>query len=148
MHPIARNFLAVLLGLVLGSMVNMALVMVSGHIIPPPEGADTSTMEGLQAAIPLFEPKHFIFPFLAHALGVVVAAYLVTVIAASRHFVLAMTAGGIFLLGGIANVMMLPSPMWFNVLDLVGAYIPMAWIGWRIGRKLDEPKEGADNISG
>jgi hypothetical protein len=37
------------------------------------------------------------------------------------------------LAGGITNVVLLPSPMWFNALDLLGAYIPMGWIGWKIG---------------
>jgi hypothetical protein len=27
---------------------------------------------------------------------------------------------------------MLPAPMWFNVVDLVGAYLPMAWLGGRL----------------
>jgi len=35
----------------------------------------------------------------------------------------------VLLVGGIVNVFMLPSPAWFTVLDLVGAYIPMGWLG-------------------
>jgi hypothetical protein len=58
----------------LGSIVNMALIMLSGKVIPPPTGADVTTMEGLRAALHLFEPKHFIFPFLAHAVGTFVGA--------------------------------------------------------------------------
>src|SRR5690606_40538131 len=73
-----RNILAVISGLVIGSLVNMALIMVSGKIIPLPEGIDNQTTEGLAAGIHLFEPKHFIFPFLAHALGTFVGAFLAT----------------------------------------------------------------------
>ena len=43
--------------------------MMSSSIISPPKGVDVTTMEGLKAYLHLFEPKHFIFPFLAHALG-------------------------------------------------------------------------------
>ncbi len=39
-------------------------------------GADVTTTEGLRAALPLFEPKHFIMPFLAQALGTFTAAYI------------------------------------------------------------------------
>ena len=67
MNPILRNILAVIAGIVIGSVVNMSLITVSGSIIPPPEGTDLSTQEGLQAAMPFFEPKHFIFPFLQWA---------------------------------------------------------------------------------
>lgn len=43
-----------------------------------------------------------------------------------------MVIGGLFLLGGIAMIFVLPSPTWYTMLDLVGAYIPMAWIGWKL----------------
>ena len=69
MNPIIRNSFALLVGLFIGGMLNMSLIIISGDIIPPPEGADVTTMEGLKAAMHLFEPKHFIMPFLAHALG-------------------------------------------------------------------------------
>ena len=68
MPKFLRIVLAVVAGLVLGSVVNMALIMVSGKVIPPPAGADVSTMEGLKASLHLFEARHFVFPFLAHAL--------------------------------------------------------------------------------
>ncbi len=37
-----------------------------------------------------------------------------------------------FLAGGIANVLMLPSPTWFIILDLVVAYIPMGYLGAKL----------------
>lgn len=45
---------------------------------------------------------------------------------------LALGVGAFFLLGGISMVVSLPSTMWFNALDFLGAYIPMGWIGWKI----------------
>lgn len=62
MNPILKNILAVIAGFVVGSVVNMCLIMVSGSVIPPPAGADVKTMEGLQASMHLFEPKHFVMP--------------------------------------------------------------------------------------
>ena len=46
-----RVVLAVLLGIVVGSVVNMALMTVSGKVIAPPVGADVTTTEGLKAAM-------------------------------------------------------------------------------------------------
>ena len=135
MNPILRNILAVVAGLVVGSTVNMALVTVGPMIIPPPEGADVTTMEGLLESIHLFEPQHFIMPFLAHALGTLVGAWLAAMIAATHKSKFALGIGAFFLIGGIMNVFMLPSPMWFNALDLVVAYIPMGWLGGRLGSK-------------
>lgn len=113
----------------------MGLIMVSGTVIPPPEGADVKTMEGLKASMHLFEPRHFIFPLLAHALGTLVAAFLAAKFAASKKRTFALVVGVMFLAGGTANVFMLPSPVWFNILDLVTAYLPMAWLGGKIATK-------------
>jgi uncharacterized membrane protein YqgA involved in biofilm formation len=135
MKNILRNILAVVLGLFVGATVNMGLITISGSIIPPPEGADTTTMEGLKAAMELFEIKHFIFPFLAHALGTLVGALLASLIAASHQLKLALVIGVFFLIGGITMVLSVPSPVWFSILDLGFAYIPMAWIGWKITGK-------------
>ena len=135
MKPIIRNILAVVAGLVLGSVVNMGLIMVSGKVIPPPAGADVTTIEGLQDSIPLFEPKHFLFPFLAHALGTLTGAFVAAMLASSRKVALALVVGFLFMAGGLTNVFMLPSPMWFNVVDLLGAYIPMAWVGGKLAAR-------------
>lgn len=135
MHPILRNILAVLAGLAIGSIVNMGLITAGGSLIPPPAGADTGTTEGLKAAMHLFEAKHFLFPFLAHALGTFVGAAVAARLAASRQLSLAMVIGAAFFAGGLAMVLMLPSPLWFDALDLGIAYIPMAWLGWRLAAR-------------
>ncbi len=134
-NSILRNILAILVGISLGSSVNMAIIMISGKIIPPPNGADVTTMEGLTASIHLFEPKHFIMPFLAHALGTLVGAFLAGLIAASYKLRFALAIGVIFLLGGVANIFMLPGPIWFDVVDVLFAYLPMAYLGAKISIK-------------
>src|SRR5690606_26595529 len=117
MSPILKNILAVVAGLVIGSVVNMALISISGSIIPPPNGADITTTEGLKATMHLFEPKHFIFPFLAHALGTFAGALVAAAIAASHKMRFAIAIGVFFLLGGIASIFMLPSPLWYTIVD-------------------------------
>ena len=136
MNSKIRNVLAVIVGLIAGSAVNMGLVMVGAQIIPPPAGVDVTNVESIKASIHLFESKHFIVPFLAHALGTLVGAYVTVIIAAAYRLTLGLVIGVFFLLGGITNAFMLPSPVWFIVVDLVGAYVPMAWIGAKLTRKV------------
>ncbi|MFK8020437.1 MAG: hypothetical protein AB8B86_11745 [Pseudomonadales bacterium] len=133
MKVVALNTLALVVGLALGSAVNMALITIGPQLIPPPDGADVTTMEGLSETMHLFAPKHFLFPFLAHALGTLVGAYLAYLIASSRKQSMSFLVGGFFLVGGISSVFMLPSPIWFNASDLLLAYIPMAWLGIKLG---------------
>ncbi|TGN08427.1 hypothetical protein [Leptospira ilyithenensis] len=132
MNPIIKNILAVILGFIVGSAVNMGIITTSGNIIPPPDGADVTTMEGLKASIHLFQPKHFILPFLAHALGTFTGALVAAIIATNHKVKFALGIGVLFLAGGIANILMLPSPIWFTVLDLAGAYIPMGYIAGKL----------------
>jgi len=134
MNPIVRNIIAVIAGAFLGGVVNMGIITVSGSIIPPPSGADVTTTEGLKESIHLFKPINFLMPFLAHALGSLVGAFLAALIAASHKMKLALAIGFLFLFGGVSMVFMVPSPTWFNFLDLIIAYIPMAWIGGKLAR--------------
>jgi len=66
MPNLLRNVLAILAGLVIGGTVNMAIVTLGPSLIPPPAGVDVSSAEGLGKGIHLFEPRHFVVPFLAH----------------------------------------------------------------------------------
>lgn len=135
MNPIIRNILAVIAGLFVGSIVNMFIILASSSIIPPPNGADNTTMEGLKATMHLFEPKHFLFPFLAHAIGTFAGAATTAIIAISHKTKLPLIIGGFFLIGGIVSVCSLPSPIWYTVVDLVFAYIPMAYLAIKLFAK-------------
>jgi hypothetical protein len=46
MLKVLRVLLVIVLGLVVGSAVNMGLIMPSGKVNPPPAGADVTTKEG------------------------------------------------------------------------------------------------------
>ena len=135
MNPILRNIIAVIAGVIFGGVVNMGIITISGSIIPPPEGADLSTTEGLKAAMHLMQPKHFIIPFLAHALGTFAGAFLAGKIAIKHKMKISLAIGGLFLFGGISMIFMVPSPNWFTVLDLLGAYIPMGYIAGKLVTK-------------
>jgi hypothetical protein len=90
-------------------------------------------MEGIKAALPLFEPKHFLMPFLAHALGTFVGALITAKMAKTRNMQLALLIGVCYLFGGIENFRELPeSPTWFLIVDLVVAYLPMAYLGGKL----------------
>ena len=135
MRRVIRLILAIVAGLLIGSVVNMSLIMISGSVIPPPAGANVTTTEGLKASMHLFEPRHFIFPCLAHSLGTFVGALVATMLTPNRTSGPAYVVGFAFLLGGIASVYMLPAPLWFSALDIVAAYLPMAWLGHRLASR-------------
>lgn len=129
MNPIVRNILAVLGGIIVGSIVNMGVLILGMNVIPLPEGA---TMDNLAEYVHLFELKHFISPFLAHALGTLVGAIVAGKLAATNNAKFSMGIGVWFLIGGIANSFMIPAPEWFTAADLILAYLPMGWLAARM----------------
>jgi hypothetical protein len=133
---ILRNVLAVILGLVLGSAVNMSLILLGPNLIPPPAGVVVTDSQSLAASMHLFGPQQFLFPFLAHALGTLAGALTAYLVAGSRRQLFAYVIGVLSLVGGVAAAVMLPAPLWFEAVDLLFAYIPMAWFGILLGRRI------------
>ena len=85
MPNLLRNVLAVLAGIAVGGGVNMALITLSPWLIPPPAGVDVSNPESLSKAMHLFEPRHFVMRFLAHAAGTLAGALAAYLIAAGHE---------------------------------------------------------------
>lgn len=136
MPKLVRNVLAFLAGVAIGGVVNMAIITFSPSLIPPPAGVDVSNAESLSKAMHLFEPRHFVMPFLAHALGTLAGAIAAQLIAATYKAQLAYAIGAVFLCGGVAASFMIPAPAWFIALDLLAAYLPMAWLAIQIGTRM------------
>lgn len=133
MPPILRNILAVIAGVVVGSVVNMSIITVGPMVIPAPEGVDMSDMDKFAENLRLLEPANFMAPWLAHALGTLVGACISAKLATSHKMMFALGIGVFFLLGGITMVSMYGGPLWFNVADLIDAYLPMGYLGGMLG---------------
>lgn len=142
MLNLLRNVLAILAGIALGGAVNMALIVLSPFIIAPPAGVDVNNAESLRASMHLFGPRHFLMPFLAHAVGTLAGALVAYLVAASYRVAFAYAIGVVFLCGGIAASLMIPAPKWFVALDLLAAYLPMAWAGIQVGNRLKRGNAG------
>ena len=125
MKTIIKNILVLLGGCVFGSVVNMGLIIAGNQLIPMADG-----MNPMDAT--MWEIKYFVFPFLAHAIGTLVGAFIVARYTASYHMILSIFVGVFFLLGGISMVFIMPAPLWFIIVDISIAYIPMGWLGWKL----------------
>ena len=125
MKTIFKNILVVLGGCLFGMAVNMGLIITGNQLIPFADG-----LNPMDAT--MWEIKYFLFPFLAHAIGTLSGAFIAARFAASYHMILAICIGIFFLLGGISMVFIMPAPLWFIVIDLLFAYVPMGWLGWKL----------------
>ena len=129
MSSIIKNVLALIGGGLVGMTANMGLIITGNQLIPFSD--NINPMNAMN-----WEIKYFIFPFLAHAIGTLLGAYIAAKFSASYHMLFAICIGIFFLSGGISMVFLLPAPIWFIVIDLVFAYLPMGWLGWKIANPL------------
>ncbi len=136
MQPSVRRVVFVVAGIIVGSAVNMGLVQLGTTLIPPPAGVNVDTPEGLRAAMSVFETKHFITPFMSHALGTFAGAYVASRWSGTSAFWPALIIALLFLIAGISMVAMIGNtPLWFVVLDLSVAYVPMGIVAHRLARR-------------
>mgnify|MGYP004214930635 CR=1 FL=1 len=125
MKGILKNILVFVVGFILGSSVNMGLIITGNQLIPFTDGVNPMDAT-------MWELKYFLFPFLAHSVGTFVGAFIVARYTASYHLVFSLSVGLLFLIGGISMVFIMPAPLWFIVVDLLLSYIPMGWLGWKL----------------
>lgn len=135
MNIILRNILAVIAGLFIGGLVNGLIIKIGPIFIPPPEGVNPEDFKSIKANLHLYNPLQLSIPIFAHAIGTFIGAIAACLIAGSSRLILAMVIGGFFLLGGITACYMMGGPLWFIVVDLLFAYIPMAYLGWKVSGK-------------
>tara|TARA_B100000683_G_scaffold269188_1_gene305677 strand:- start:318 stop:674 length:357 start_codon:yes stop_codon:yes gene_type:complete len=110
----------------------MSIIEVGNSMVTLPEGTDNSSVEGIKKTIHLFQFKHFITPLLAHSLGSLTGGVVAAWMAPINKLLIAIMIGVFFMIGGTVMVFQLPSPIWFNIIDLTFAYLPMAWIGHKM----------------
>jgi hypothetical protein len=122
-----RIILGLFLGLFVGAMVNGSFIELGTKIFPFPNGVNFDTPEGMEAfsELPL---KYYVFPFIAHAMGTLSGCLVALLFVRTYATYVVYTIGSLFFIGGIMAVYMINAPLWFDILDLSMAYIPMAWL--------------------
>ena len=128
MKQLFRNIIFLILGIVLGSIVNMGLIVTGGYIFPFPDNANLMNATDWKII-------YFLFPFLAHSIGTLSGAFVASKLSKKYHIIIPVIVGLYFLSGGIYMVMILPAPIWFICLDLIICYIPMCLLGWSLNKK-------------
>ena len=130
MNNTVRNILVVLGGMIIGGALNGLIINYAHLVVPTPEGFDKNNLDTFH----LLQPMNFLMVFLAHALGTLLASFIITKFTASHHYKLAMIPGILFLVGGILMTQMVDAPFWYDAIDLLLAYFPMAYFGYLLGR--------------
>jgi len=130
---ILRNIAAVLLGLVVGSMLNMAIIELNTSVFfPAPPGMDFNDPEAFSAYMAELPAAAFLVVMVAHLTQAFVGGLIAAFAGKTRPMMLSMIVGGFTMLGGIMAFMMFDSPAW--MLIEMPLYIVCAWGAGRIAQ--------------
>jgi hypothetical protein len=129
---IMKSILAIIAGIVTGSLVNIGIIYLGGAIFGLPEGMDLADAESVKAHAGQLTTANLVSTFFAHQLGTFVGAFIAAKIAPFRKMVFALLIGIWFLGCGIYAVSLIPASLWFMVADFA-LYIPSAYIGGKLG---------------
>ena len=127
MKQTLKNIGIVILGIIIGMLVNIGLIILGGTIFVLPENFEP--MNAIN-----WDVKYFIFPFLAHSIGTFSGAFVVSKFSKNSNIIMPLIVGFYFLACGIYMVTILPAPTWFVLFDLILGYIPMSLLGWKISK--------------
>ena len=127
MRIFLRIIFSLILGVFSGSIVNILLIMLGSYIISAPESFNPMNAKDWTIAL-------FIFPFLAHSVGTLAGSFVAAKASKNYHISISLMVGLWFLAGGIYMTTIIPAPAWFETLDIIICYIPMAYIGWNLSK--------------
>jgi hypothetical protein len=121
-----RNAGAVILGLIVGMIVNMLILQLNSLLFPLPEGVDPTDYDALKTAMESQPPLAWIGVMAAHLGQAFVGGWVAARAGASRPVLLALIVGSLSLAGGIANAVMLSTPAWTWI--EMPLYLIVAWL--------------------
>lgn len=132
---IFKTILAIVTGIIAGSVVNAAIIFLGNAIFGSPEGMILWDEESVKAHADQLTTANYVCTFLAHQLGTLVGAFVAATIAPFRKLIFALIVGIWFLGSGIYAASVITAPIWFKIADIV-LYLPIAFIGGNLKAKL------------
>lgn len=124
-----RGILATMGGLVAALIVIMIFQKAGHWIYPMPPGLDVKDKEAMGAWIGGLPVGAFLLLLAGYALGSFAGGATSALISGTLRP--ALVTGGVLMLMGIANLFMIPHPLWLAVASLA-LYLPLAWLGARM----------------
>ena len=126
----ARNIVAVIVGLTAAGMTIWSIEMVNYRMFPLPDGLDITNKEAMKEYIKTLPGLAFGIVIFAHLAGAFIGGWIASLIAQNNQRNIALGIGLFLLVMGLINLLMIPHPIWFMILDLA-VYVPAAFLGYK-----------------
>lgn len=136
-----RKAIAVMVGVIVGIVVVTLVEGISSKLYPPPADLVASDIDALRQHISTLPRAAFFIVLAAHAIGTLAAGFVCAAVSKNQLWWGPIFVGAILLAGGIANLVMIPHPIWFAIVD-VAVYLPAAYLGGVISNSIFPSQKG------
>lgn len=138
-----KKIAGVIVGLIVAVLVISLIQLVSQATYPMPEGLKVSGKEAMAAWIKGLPLGAFIFVLCSHGMGALTGALTCRLIVGERWLRGTLFISGFLTLAGIMNLLSIPHPVWFSVVDIL-LYLPAALLGESLAGKIRSEQTSDD----
>ncbi len=131
----ARNAIAIILGIVVAFLVIMSIQMINYSLFPLPEGIDMENQEAMKEHIQTLPVTAFVIVLLSYLIGTFVSVFVAIKIAASHFRTIALILGTFLMIMSIINLIRIPHPIWFMIIEVL-IFIPTALFAQRLAQPI------------
>ena len=127
-----KNIAAGIAGVVVALALVWLIEMVGHSVYPPPPNlnfADADVMRDYISKLPI---GAFLFVGGAWFVATLCGTFAACKIGTAKPIVFAGVVGGLMLIATVANLIMIPHPLWFSILGVAGVVVA-AWLGMKFG---------------
>ena len=126
---ITKYVLPVVVGVMAGVILITFGEMGVHYIYPLPAGIDMNDKAGLVAAMSKMPVNAFVLLLINYMVCAFLAGMIATLVAGRSAKIPAIVVGIALTLAGAFNMVMVPQPLWFSVINLL-SYFPLAYLGY------------------
>ena len=123
-----KNIVAGITGVVIAMAMVWVVEKVGHAVYPPPPDLNFADPDAMRAYIETVPLGALLFVSAAWFIGTLCGTCAACAIGTAKPMIFAMVVGGLMLIATIMNLVMIPHPMWFSILGVVGVVIG-AWLG-------------------
>jgi hypothetical protein len=131
---ISKHILPVVAGAVAGMVLIGLGEGIIHHAFPLPPGTDVHDHDSLEQAMSFLPASVFIWLLINYFIASLLAGLTATILGKRITMQPAIIVGIVLLLSGLFNLLYLPHPLWFVVLNLI-LYVPAAYLGYLLVKK-------------
>jgi len=127
-----KNIAAGVAGILIAGALVWLIEMLGHYVYPPPPDLNFADPEAMGAYVATLPMGAFLFVGGAWFVATLGGTYVACKIGDAKPMTYAIIVGGLMLVATAANLMMIPHPLWFSVLGVIGIIVA-AWLGMTLG---------------